>query len=316
MRSLPDELMCQPFTRERAAELGVTARMLTGKRFVRVFPRVWRVATLPMSRESWIAAARLALPIDARLTGITRIQALGLDHGPRFPLRFVVARDHHIDIDEIFLHRTVRLPPCDELATSPAAAFLAYCSVARTLDAIKVGDWLIHHGHMTSDEVRSLALRDLWRAGADEALWVLPYLNGRSRSLAESELRVFLVFAGLVCPEVNVPVELAPGVIVMGDLWFRAYQLFVEYEGTQHQEDRNQYVRDIDRYAHMRRFGQAYVQITKELSRSPRSAVERVHGALVDNGYDGPDPRFDRLWPLLFTSLHDAVGERTHRRAS
>ncbi len=71
-----------------------------------------------MTPGDWVRAAYLTLPPDVRLTGITRIQQLGLDHGPRFPLHFVVARDHHIATHGIMLHRTERMPPADDIAVT------------------------------------------------------------------------------------------------------------------------------------------------------------------------------------------------------
>ena len=66
------------------------------------------------------------------------------------------------------------MPPADEVGVTPAAAFVAYCRRARVVDAIQVGDWLLHRGHMTRRRsCVDLALAQPWRDGADEALWVL-----------------------------------------------------------------------------------------------------------------------------------------------
>lgn len=312
MRALPDLLLHGPFTRATARELKVTDRMLEGRRFVRVLPRVWRHRDHVMTEEDWVLAARLALPDRARLTGISRIQQLGLDFGPRLPVRFVVEGDLHLAYDKVFLHRTVRLPPTDEVGVTPAAAYLAYCARARVVDAIKVGDWLLRHGHVTRDEVRALAATQLWRDGANEAIWVLDHLDGRARSLPESETRAVLVFAGLPVPEVNVAVPVDEDVEVVVDLAYRVYRLLVEYEGSQHQEDRDQYNSDIDRYALLRdaSAGYGYVQVTHEKLRHARTLVGEVFRALVRRGYDGPPPTFDGLWPLLFSRLSTAVGPR------
>ena len=153
-----------------------------------------------------------------RLTGISRLQRLGLDFGPRRPIRFVIEGDHHLDLDGIFLHRTKRLPPTDDVEVTVPAAFIAYCARARVIDAIKVGDWLLREGHMTLAPVRDLALAQLWRDGAHEAIWVLDHLDGRSRSLKESETKAVLVFAGLAAPALNVPVDVGEDVVLIGDL--------------------------------------------------------------------------------------------------
>ena len=313
MREIPPELLSGPFLRSRAVELGVTSRMLDGQRFVRLFPRVYRLGDHEMTEADWVRAAHLALPGRAHLTGITRIQRLGLDFGPRRPLRFVIVGDHHLAFDEIFLHRTKALPPITSDGVCVEAAFIAYCARARVIDAIKVGDWLLHHGHLDLAAMIELAGSQLWRDGADESLWVSNHLNSRSKSLKESELRALLEFAGLPQPEVNVPVALDGVAEMEGDLVYRAYQTVVEYEGVQHQEDRAQYTADLDRYALFREHETGYVLITKEHLASPRNVVRKVHRQLVEGGYDGPDPVFGERWRALFARLRTVLGPRRPR---
>ncbi|MEP9363122.1 hypothetical protein ABLE68_09175 [Nocardioides sp. CN2-186] len=313
MRAIPPRLHTGPFTRADAARAGVSSRMLQGRRFVRIHQGVWRVADHDMTEDDWITAARLALPDDAHLTGITRLRQLGLDFGPRRPIRFVVQGDLHLDLDDVFLHRTKRLPPTDEVGVTVAAAYLSYCAHARVIDAIKVGDWLLRRGHTDVDEIRALALSALWRHGADEAIWILDHLDGGSRSLMESELRPILTFAGLTTPEVNAEVPVGEDVTLIGDLVYRAWRTVVEYEGSHHQEDRQQYAKDLDRYALFRAADQQYVQVTKERIAQPKILVGEVYRTLLRGGYDGPPPSFATQWELLFRSVSVAVGSRRDR---
>ena len=314
MREVPPELVHTPFHRDRAAELGVTSRMLEGSRFVRVHPRVYRHRDLQMTFADRITAAALALPPHALTTGITRIQQLGLDHGPAAPLRFVVQGSLHLALDGIFLHRTVELPPRDEVGVVPAAAFVAYCAGALTMDAIKVGDWLLAHEAMSPEEAGAPVLAQEWRAGAPEAAWVLPRLHPDSRSLKESEVRALLEFSGLPEPEVNQGVDLRGSASALGDLWFPRWRTVVEYEGRQHQEDRQQYVADIDRYALYRRHDLSYVQVTQEKLRSPRAVAREVYVELAARGYDGPAPVFGERWEQLFLPLSTVAQPRRTRR--
>lgn len=313
MRPLPDELSTGPFTRLRARELGITDRQLDGKRFVRIYPRVHRTADHEMTADDWVTAARLALPDGAHLTGISRLQQLGLDFGPRLPVRFVVEGELHLAFENVFLHRTRRLPPTDDVGVTVAAAYLSYCAHARVIDAIKVGDWLLNHKHTTIDEIKALALSGLWRHGADEAIWILDHLDGRSRSLMESETRAILSFAGLGGYEVNAAVDVGEDVEVIGDLVYRRWRTVVEYEGGQHQEDRAVYTADIDRYGLIRDSEHRYVQVTKERIRQPRILVGTVYRTLLKAGYDGPPPAFGTQWELLFRSVSVAVGPRRDR---
>ncbi len=311
MKRIPEELPQGPFTRPQADQAGVTPRMLRGSRFVRIFPRVWRRATHTMTRDDWICAGRLALPERARLTGITQIQRLGLDFGPAFPLHFVIEGDLHIDIDKIFLHRTKQLAPHDDVAVSPAAAFLYYCSYARVIDAIQVGDWLLYWRHLTIEEVRDLALAALWRDGAHEAVWILDHLDAGARSRKESETRAVLTFAGLPRPVVNLELDLAnePRVVI-GDLVYVECGLVLEYEGEHHQTDRMQYSSDIDRFEVLRRHRVPYLQITHERLAQPRRLVHDVHRELLGRGYDGPAPAFGERWRTLFRPIRQVLGSR------
>lgn len=307
MRPVPPELLHGPFTRAQAKAAGVTHQMLRGQRFVRVHEGVWRHRDHEMTFEDHIEAAQLALPADAYVTGLTRLQVLGLDFGPKLPLRFVVGRDLHLVLNGVFLHRTVRLPPLDEVGVAVVAAYVAYCSRARVIDAIKVGDRLLYEKHMEWDELHAFCLAERWRAGAEEALWIMSHLDGDARSLRESELRALLEFAGIEIPEVNVGAGSVDDHGRIGDLVYRKWGLVVEYEGEHHQLDRAQYVKDIDRYASMRRDSVPYVQVTKEKLGRPQRMVREVHAALVALGYDGPLPLFGERWRQLFARVSDVV---------
>jgi hypothetical protein len=231
---------------------------------------------------------------------------LGLGVGPALPLRFVVSRDLHLALDDIFLHRTVLLPPTDAEGVRPVAAFLAYCHRARVIDAICVGDWLFQHGHMDGDELATLIAAQDWRDGSAEVAWLLPHLVGDSASMLESEVRSLVVFAGLPAPEPNGPIRLGEAT-VRGDLWFPAYRTVVEVEGSQHQSDRSQYLSDIDRYSLYRRHAVQYTQVTRERLRTPRTVVKEVHRCLAEGGYAGPGPAFGPLWESLFARLAHVV---------
>ena len=309
MHPIPSELTTGPFAAARARALGVSEKMLRGRRFHRLLPRVWVHVDHAMTPGDWVAAALLTLPSDARLTGITRIQQLGLDHGSQFPLHFVVARDHHIATEGIMLHRTERMPFADDVAVTPTAAYIAYCSEAIVLDAIIVGDWLLREGHMTSAGLVELARHDDWRAGSAQSCWIAPYLDGRSASPGESVLRAAVVFAGLPWPDLNVEITI-DGRRVIVDLAWLAWRVIAEYEGGHHQTDRRQYLIDIDRYGLIRTTDLTYLQFTKEQTRNLIAVAKRVHGALARAGYEGPGPEFGERWRQLHRRIPAEVRPR------
>ncbi len=314
MFTVPEEFCHRPFLRAEALAAGITRSVLQGPQFRRVHESVYCHTAHVPSFDDRLTAARLALPPGALTTGITRLQELGVDFGPRAPLHFVVEGDLHLAIDGIFLHRTVKLPPGDGEGVTAEATLLAYCAEARMIDAIKVGCELLRLGRLDLHLLDQLLSEEKWRRGAPETTYVLPFLHARCRSLPEAELLTYVVCAGLPVPEVNEPLELAPGVHVTPDLWWVLFVLAVEYEGSQHQEDRDQYNADIDRYAAYRRHQVAYELITKERMRSPKATVRIVHAALVARGYDGPPPDFGARWAALFQPLRQLVEPRTSRQ--
>lgn len=310
---VPEEFRHRPFLRNEALEAGITRGVLQGPQFRRVHESVYCYAAHVPTFEDRLVAARLALPPGALTTGITRLQELGIDFGPRAPLHFVVAGDLHLAIDGIFLHRTVKLPRRDEEGVTTEAAFVAYCAESRLIDAVKVGCELLRLGRLDARLLDELLAEEPWRRGAQETTYVLPHLDARCRSMPEAELLAYVVCAGIPMPDVNTTIELTPGVPVTPDLWFAEFRQAVEYEGSQHQEDRDQYNADIDRYAAYRRHKVDYELITKERMRSPKATVRLIHRALVDRGYDGPPPDFGSQWDALFQPVSRLVRPRIPR---
>ncbi len=307
MREVPEPLRKGPVHRREALAEGVSRDVLEGVQFRRLHHGVYCHRDHRLTWEDRVAAARLALPASARTTGSTRLRELGLDVGPGSPRHFVVEGDLHLTLDGVFLHRTVKMPPSDEVGTSAEAAFIAFCAESRTIDAIKAGAVLLHRGIIDPEPLEQVLAEEAWRRGVAEATYVRPFLDARCRSLPEAELLAYVVFAGLPIPEVNEMIELASGNRLTPDQWYARFEVAVEYEGSQHQEDRAQYNADIDRYAAYRHHDVTYELITKERMRSPKAVVRTVHAALVRRGYDGPPPDFEALWSTLFVPLADVV---------
>ncbi|WP_293787803.1 hypothetical protein [uncultured Aeromicrobium sp.] len=309
-RPIPESLSNGPFTARQARESGVTEKMLRGKRFVRLLPRVWAVAGQPLTHRQWLDAARLALPERAKLSHLSRIHYLGLELGSREPFHFTVSGDLHLDLPKIFLHRTQVMPPVDDVGVTPAVAFIQACASERLIDLIVIGDWLLHRELMTVEEVLWLVREQPWRPGAGQAGRVVPWLDGRSASPKESEVRTRLVFAGLPCPEPNAPVYDGDRLVGIVDLLYRAWWLALEYEGRQHALDTTQFGRDIERYFEFRALSLAYLQITASMVARPRALVTRVHHLLLERGDDGPAPVFGDRWASLFRLVRGATRQR------
>ena len=159
----------------------------------------------------------------------------------------------------------------------------------------------------------TLALAAPWRDGADEALFVLDWLDDRSRSVKESETRAILAASGLPAPEPNHAVDLGGDASAFGDLVYVDQGLVVEFEGGQHQEDRRQYVADIERFALFRAHDVPYLQVTRETLDRPRTLVGSVYRKLVSLGYVGSVPEFGERWHALFRPVRDLLPPRRTR---
>lgn len=317
MHAVPDALRHGPVARAEALASGLPRKVIEGPQFRRLHEAVYVHRDHPMTQDDRIRAALLACPSGTCATGVTRLHQLGLDVADaEQPVHLVLAGDHHLALDGVFLHRTARMPPHGDEGVTAAAAFVEYCRTATVVDGVAVGDWLLHRGHMTCGELDLLCAEEPWRAGAREALWVRPLLDGDARSLPESRVRIVLGAAGLPAPEVNQPLDPEADVLVIPDLHYRRWRTAVEYEGSHHQEDREQYVADIDRYSLLRDEAVRYVQVTKELMRTPRMVVGRVFRALLAEGYDGPPPAVGEDWRTIFLSIHQALGRSRERDAA
>ena len=309
MHVVAPELLHGPFGRAYALALGTPARVLEGVQFRRLHRGVYVHRSHEMTWRDHVEAARLALPASARTTGATRLRQAGFEAGNAWPLHFVVEGDLHLALDGVFLHRTAKMPPNDDHAVSIEAAFVAFCAGSRLLDAIRVGSVLLHKEVLDLARLEEILNEEKWRHGVLETAYVLPYLEGRCRSMPEAELFSYVVFAGLPVPEVNRLIALGD-VELTPDLWFEDYRQVVEYEGGQHQELRAQYNADIDRYGLYRRHDVPYELVTKERMRSPKATVRLIHSALVSNGYAGTSPEFGEQWATLFEPLAHVVRRR------
>lgn len=115
MFAVPEKFRSGPFARSAALDAGISARVLQGVQFGRLHDGVYCHRHHELTFADRIAAARLALPAEARTTGITRLQELGLDYGPESPLHFVLAGDHHLALSGVFL---IAPRPCPSPTTT------------------------------------------------------------------------------------------------------------------------------------------------------------------------------------------------------
>lgn len=274
--------------------------MLQGKRFVRLLPRVFACRFHVMTQLDWIRAAILSMPDQAFVSHLTRLQLLGLDYGPARPFHFTVVGELHLDVPDVFLHRTLLLPPAESKCISPAAAWVGAATQLRRIDLIKTGDWLLSHKHATPIELAEVVRVAPWRPGAKAAKGAVVWLREGAESLKESEVRALIMACGLPEPEPNRIINQGGRFVGRVDLLFRKYGVVVEYDGRQHAEDPVQWNRDIDRNTDLGDTGLYVIHVTQEKLRHPRRLMQEIYRRLVDRGYRGPEPVFGEVWRALF----------------
>ena len=124
----------------------------------------------------------------------------------------------------------------DVPVTSLARTWIDIAPVLGLPDLVAAGDCALRRGAVV-EELEEATARARRQRGVVRARHALSLLSGRSRSRAESHLRVALVEGGLPAPEVNVAIHNDFGEwLAEPDLVYREARLALEYNGADHAE--------------------------------------------------------------------------------
>lgn len=301
MTSVPS----RPFTVAEAREWGISSRMLELRRFRRLFRGVYVLAEVSLTGHDWFVAALTVGPRDAVLShrSAQRLYGPELSGGDgRIHLstrRNAVCRDERIRV-----HR--RLHPistseADGLpVTSPARTFVDCALTVTFVQLVVFGDWLIHRGLVTFDELLAYC-HDRHLDGVVAARRAMQFLVADSRSPMETLVRLMIVLAGLPHPACNLRILDDTGrKIATGDLAYVRFKVVIEYDGTWHERSADERRWQRDRREQLERAGWTVVVIHDTDLPQRVSLVSRVHDALVRGGYAGPRPRFTARWHATF----------------
>lgn len=292
--------MFQPFRTAQAREVGLTPDTLRSSRTRREHHGVYVESCLEPDLALSVAAARLVLPADALLDGVSALHALGVEVGEPRPLRFVSTHPHQVRRPGVRVRRVPKLPTStDTGVVAPAYAFLASAADLDLVELVAAGDWLVRLG-LTSwaelVEVTSAARGRHVRLARRAAGLV----RERVDSPQETRLRLCLVLAGLPQPEVNPTLTVGGRRLGRVDLLLRRWRVVLEYEGDQHRTDVRQWNTDISRHEQLGDGEWTLVRVTGQRMQHPRAVVGQVVRALRASGWDGPGPVFDAEWHRLF----------------
>jgi hypothetical protein len=288
MLPVPQALHGRPFTVAEAVEAGLTRRSLDGGRFVRIHRGVYRTADTEPTLPVLLDAALLVLPRDAAISHLTALRVLGLEIGTVLPLHFSTNRRVQVDREDVVVHRRQDLLFAHDVdgrrVLSPARTFVDVATQLGERRLLEVGDWLVQNREVTPAQLVEFSLVQ-HLDGVQRARRVAPYVRTGAESLKESDVRWELVRAGLPEPELNVDIhDDHGGWLARGDLVYRAWKVLVEYDGWQHERDREQRQRDHLRREALEAAGWRVIVITAADMDQPRSVTIRVRQALRARG--------------------------------
>jgi hypothetical protein len=222
------------------------------------------------------------MPLPSRLS--VRDLHVGVAAGAR---RVVASgiRSHHVTIADA--ERTTRL------GADVTTIERTWCDLAAgglTLsELVAAGDYAIWRRRpLTSRASLEKAFTGYaGRRGTRRLGSALQLLSERSDSAPESELRVWVIEAGLPAPSVNVAVFDKRGrFLAQPDLTWRDKRLALEYEGDHHRTDPKQWHADLERFARLQEHGWTVLRAAAEDYRRPGRLLARLARILISPGLE------------------------------
>lgn len=305
---IPTAIRARPFTLAQARDCGIDRHVLAGRRFRRLFSGVYVCADTPLDLNAWLEAAFLIAPPDSIATGLTGLRCRGIDIGPRWPLHLATTSDTRVRRPRIRINRLATLPPNDGRLATPPGCFVAACGYVDLLDAVTIGDWLLHRGVARADLDAAVAASH--GHGVTLARRAMTLVRERVESPRETYVRLMLVLAGLPEPKCNPNLGSSAAFIGRADLAYLAYRLIVEYDGRFHGEEEDNWDDDLDRVDDFADAEWAHIRVTARRLRRPRAMVMRIYRRLTQRGFTGPGPTFGDEWIRLFETRSAAQRAR------
>jgi hypothetical protein len=213
------------------------------------------------------ALAVLGLPVPWRLrdsSGIDVVAPKGRGTPDRPGVRVRRVSDAALDTWELEAVRVVAPPLAWALLAATCTEHeLVVLGDAIVTDAEHYPDRRVTGPLATLDELRSVATRWAGRPGAARLRAALPRIRLGVESPRESDMRLFIVDAGMPEPEVQASVRDPETGRLLGraDLMHRDARVVEEYEGKGHRS-KEQWDRDIEKYRDFERTGLHVVRAT------------------------------------------------------
>ncbi|MEH3033306.1 MAG: DUF559 domain-containing protein [Aeromicrobium erythreum] len=288
MLDVPDELVGVAFTVAQAEAAGVTRKMLQSRRFVGYGGGLYRAATTPHSLPLVVRGRLQQLGPAAAASHLTAVALAGLQVGPPRILHFATNRPHQRRRRNVVVHRhrgLLRPLLRDGIAVlDPYRTFVDCGAVVNDRNLLRIGDFLVAQGLVDREELR-VYVQQSHLDGVRRARRVAEMVAAGVASVRESDVRWWLLTAGLPVPEVNADILDDHGRwLARGDLVYRRWKVLVEYDGWQHERDARQRQWDHLRREQLEAAGWRVVVVTSADTAQPSRIVQRVRQALRSRG--------------------------------
>ena len=302
-RTVPPRLATEPFTAAQARDAGITADILRGPSYRRLFRGVYVAVHVELTFRVWLQAVLLVAPTDAVLSHVTALRVYGFAVRGDGSFHVSTRTTTHSRHPGVTTHRRIGLIPHDRWShlpvTSPDRTIVDIATKVTWIELIQTAEFMIHQGFTTLDQLAEFALTQ-HLDGVLRTRRALALIREGVESPMETLLRLMIVFARLPEPACNVDIRDDEGrFLARGDLVYERWKVLVEYDGWHHERDARQRQRDRERREELEAAGWRLIVVTSADLRDKREVVHRVHRAIRARGYDG-EPHFSALWDRLF----------------
>lgn len=296
----------RPFLRATGLAAGITRHRLDGPDFHRLFGTVRVRSSVDLS-PSLLARAALLLVPGAVASHHTAARILGgvVPDTEDTEVTVTCPKDRRRRPGlRCHVHPAAERRDVDGLpVTSAEQTFVDLAGCLPLVDAVVLGDSLVHRGLTTPDRLLDAA-EAASGAGAALARRGAELVRPRAESAMETRSRLLLTFGGLPEPRVNEWAEDEHGQPRYRlDLPYPQLRLAFEYDGRQHAEDAAQWGWDVARREWLDGHGWRLIVLrAPDIFTTPWATVGRARDALAQRGFDVdlPDqapPEFRRHFP-------------------
>lgn len=302
---MPDGFGYRPFTLADARAVGLSASVLRGSRFRRIFRGVYiraDVVDTPVLRfdavrrlasaEVWATCHTAAAFYGVPVPGHPQTH-FGLPPGSTRPRGSGLAPHRHMVQPRT---RTVR----GRRVATPEDTFVQLAAYLDLVDLVIVGDRLVRLGWTRLPRLVDAATAHQGR-GARLARRAAALVRARVDSPMETRLRLLIVLAGLPEPETGREAfDSAGGWIATPDLSYPALRIAIEYDGADHTKPRQRHKDNRRRESYDHEGWRLLVVTATDFYTFPTQLLVRVWAALRDRGHPQSPRDLGDEWRIHF----------------